>query len=159
MADVSLAVLVFGPLAIVFLLKSNAALSFLALCAGFVVSTSAIGDLKHLLSEANLSVADSTLATILIVAPMVITLLLTRRANTKGVKFWLQLVIALCAGGLLALSLGPVLDTSGQFNITDSRFWGDLQQIQSWVISGGVLLSLFLVWSKALKNKPSKKHK
>lgn len=159
MADISLAVLVFGPLAITFLLKSNAALSFLALCAGFVVSTSAIGDLTHLLSEANLSVTDSTLATIIIVVPLVITLLLTRKASTRGFKFWLQLAIALCAGGLLALSLGPVLNTSGQFNITDARYWGDLQKIQSWVISGGALLSLFLVWSKAINKKSSKRHK
>ena len=159
MADISLAILVFGPLAITFLLKSNAALSFLALCAGFVVSTSAVGDLTHLLSEANLSVTDSTLATILIVAPLMITLLLTRRANTRGIKFWLQLIVALCAGGLLALSLGPVLDTSGQFDITSSRFWGDLQTIQSWVIGGGTLLSLLLVWSKSFKTRGSKKHK
>jgi len=159
MADISLAILVFGPLVITFLLRSNAALSFLALCVGFVVSTSAIGDLKHLLSEANLSVTDSTLATILIVAPLVITLLLTRRAHTRGFKFWLQLAIALCAGGLLALSLGPVLNTSGQFDITTSRFWGDLQKIQSEVIGGGALLSLLLIWSKALKKKPSKRHK
>jgi cytochrome bd-type quinol oxidase subunit 2 len=159
MADISLAVLVFGPLAITFLLKSDAALGFLALCAGFVVSTSAIGDLKQLLSEANLSVTDSTLATIIIVAPLVITLLLTRRAATRGLKFWLQLAVALCAGGLLALSLGPVLTSSGQFNLIDSRFWGDLQKIQSWVIGGGAFLSLLLVWSKSFKQKPSKKHK
>lgn len=158
MADISLAVLVFGSLAITFLLKSNAALSFLALCAGFVVSTSAIGDLKHLLSEANLSVTDSTLATILIVAPLLVTLLLTRHTHTRGIKFWLQLVVALCAGGLLALSLGPVLATSGQFDITNSRFWGNLQNIQSWVIGGGTLLSLLLIWSKSLKKKSSKKH-
>jgi cytochrome bd-type quinol oxidase subunit 2 len=159
MADISLAVLVFGPLAITFLLKSNAALSFLALCAGFVVSTSAIGDLTHLLSEANLSVTDSTLATIIIVVPLAITLLLTRKASARGIKFWLQLVVALCAGGLLALSLGPVLTSSGQFNITDARYWGDLQNIQSWVISLGALLSLVLIWSKALKKKSPKKHK
>jgi cytochrome bd-type quinol oxidase subunit 2 len=159
MADISLAVLVFGPLAITFLLKSNAALSFLALCAGFVVSTSVIGDLKHLLSEANLSLTDSTLATILIIAPLLITLLLTRRANTRGFKFWLQLAVALCAGGLLALSLGPVLTSSGQFDITSSRFWGDLQKIQSWVIGGGALLGLLLVWSKSYKSHDHKKRR
>lgn len=159
MTDVVLAVLIFGPLALTFLLKSNAALSFLALCVGFVVSTSAIGGLKQLLSQVNLSVTDSTLATILITAPLIITLLLTRRANTKGMKFWLQLVIALCAGGLLSLSLGPVLVSSGQFDITSSNLWGDLLKIQSWVIGGGALLSLLLIWSKSVNKKGSTKHK
>jgi cytochrome bd-type quinol oxidase subunit 2 len=159
MTDISLAVLIFGPLAITFLLKSNAALSFLALCVGFVLSISVIGDLSQLLSQANLSVTDSTLAAILIVAPLVITLLLTRRTNTRGIKFWLQLTVALCAGGLLALSLGPVLNTSGQFDITNSRFWGDLQKIQSEIIGAGALLSLLLIWFKSLRKKGSKKHK
>jgi Na+-transporting methylmalonyl-CoA/oxaloacetate decarboxylase beta subunit len=84
MANVILAVLLFAPLVITFLLKSNAALSFMALCVGFVLSTSVIGDLKHLLSEINLSATNSTLALVILIAPPVITLLLTR--NRRYIK-------------------------------------------------------------------------
>jgi cytochrome bd-type quinol oxidase subunit 2 len=160
MADALLAVLILAPLAIVYFLKSNAALGFLALCAGFVLSTSVIGDLKQLLSQANLSVASSTLAAILLVAPFVLTLLLSRKINSKGVSFVLQLITAVCAGGLLALSLGPLLSSSSQFDVTNSSFWADLTKIQAAVIGAGSLLSLLLVWFTLPKpHNKDKKHK
>src|SRR5205807_1758782 len=109
MANVVLAVLLFAPLALTFLLKSNAALSFLTLCVGFVLSTSVIGDLKHLLSEINLSTTNSTLALIILIAPPVLTLLLTRKSSIHKAFFWLQLLAALGVGGLLALAVGPIL--------------------------------------------------
>jgi len=151
MAEILLAVLVFGPLGLTFLIKSNAALGFLVLCAGFVLSTSVIGDLKHLLSQLNLSTTSSTIGIILLVVPLVLTLLLTRGSAGKGFKFWLQLAVALAVGGLLALSVGPVLSSSSQFDVTTSSFWPNLQKIQSEVIGIGALISLLLIWSSGLK--------
>ncbi len=146
MAEILLAVLIFGPLALTFLLKSNAALGFLVLCAGFVLSTSVIGDLKYLLSQLNLSTTSSTIGIILLTVPLVLTLLLTRGSAGRGFKFWLQLATAFCAGGLLALSVGPVLSSSSQFDVTTSSFWTNLQKIQSEVIGIGALISLLLIW-------------
>jgi len=146
MADILLGVMVLGPLAITFLLKSNAALGFLVLCAGFVLSTSVIGDLKHLLSQLNLSTTSSTIGIILLIVPLILTLLLTRGSAGKGFKFWLQLAAALCAGGLLALSVGPILSSSSQFDVTTSSFWPNLQKIQSEIIGIGALVSLLLIW-------------
>lgn len=146
MAEILLAVLVFGPLLLTFLLKSNAALGFLVLCAGFVLSTSVIGDLKHLLSQLNLSTTSSTIGIILLIVPLVITLLLTRGSAGKGLKFWLQLAAALAAGGLLALSVGPVLASSSQFDVTISSFWPNLQKVQSEIIGIGALVSLLIIW-------------
>jgi hypothetical protein len=157
MADVILAVIVLGPLALTFLLKSNAALAFLTLCAGFVLSTSVIGDLKQLLSQINLSTTSSTLGIILLVAPPVLTLLLTQRTHKKGIKFWLQLLVAVAIGGLLALAVGPILNVSSQFDITKSSFWDQLVKIQSEVIGVGALLSLLLVWLGRFKSH-GKKH-
>ena len=151
MAEILLAVLVFGPLGLTFLIKSNAALGFLVLCAGFVLSTSVIGDLKHLLSQLNLSTTSSTIGLIFLVVPLVLTLLLTRGSAGKGFKFWLQLAAALAAGGLLALSVGPVLASSSQFDVTTSGFWTSLQKIQSEIIGLGALISLLLIWFGGLK--------
>jgi len=146
MPDIVLAILVFGPLVITYFLKSNAALSFLALCVGFVLSTSVIGDLKHLLSETNLSVTNDTLGVILLLAPLLLTLLLTRKSHEKGLIFIIHLITALAAGGLLALSIGPLLSSSSQFDVTSSSAWNDLVKIQASVIGVGALLSLLLVW-------------
>lgn len=158
MTDAVLAFMIIAPAAIVFFLKSDGALSFLALCAGFVLSTSVITDLKHLLSESNLSVTDSTLAAILLLAPLVLTLLATRRAAGKGLKLWLHIITALCAGALLALSLGPIINGSAGFEIAHSAIWKNLQKTQSAFIGVGAFFSLILIWHKSLK-KSSKKHK
>ena len=151
MVEILLGVMILGPLVLTFLLKSNAALGFLVLCVGFVLSTSVIGDLKHLLSQLNLSTTSSTIGIILLIVPLVLTLLLTRRSAGKGFKFWLQLAAALCGGGLLALSVGPVLGSSSQFNVTTSSFWTNLQKIQSEIIGIGALISLLLIWFGGLK--------
>lgn len=153
MVNILLAVLVFGPLVLTFLLKSNAALGFLVLCAGFVLNTSVIGNLQHLLSQLNLSTTSSTIGIILLIVPLVLTLLATRGSAGKGIKYWLQLTAALCAGGLLALSVGPILGSSSQFDVTTSNLWANLQKVQSEVIGIGALISLLLIWFNGLKHR------
>ena len=157
MADVVLGVMVLGPVMLTYLLKSNAALGFLTVCVSFVLSTSVIGDLKNLLSQLNLSTTSSTVSIVILILPLVLTLLLTRRSAGKGIKFGLQLVAAICHGGLLALSVGPVLGSSTQFDVTASSFWTQLIKIQSVVIGAGALSSLFLIWFGGLSR--SGKHK
>lgn len=156
MPDIVLAALVLGPAVITYFLKSNAALGFLALCAGFVLSTSVIGDLKHLLSETNLSVTNDTLAIALLALPLLLTLLLSRKSHARGIIFYAQLLCALMAGGLLALSAGPLINSTVSFNILDSSFWTQLEKYQSAIIGAGALISLLLVWLGASRH--SKKH-
>ena len=158
MTDAVLVAIIAAPALVTYLLKSDAALSFLALCAGFVLSTSVVTDLKHLLSETNLSLTDKTLALILLLVPLVITLLTSRRSAGKGFKLYLHLLTAICVGGLLVLSLGPIINSSSQIDLAHSGVWDKLQNAQSIIIGAGALLSLFLIWFKSLKYS-SKKHK
>lgn len=158
MTDVILAAIIVVPALVTFFLRSDAALSFLALCAGFVLSTSVVGGLKELLNQMDLSVTDTTLALVLIITPLVLTLLLTRGASRKGVKSWLQIIAALGAGGLLALSVGPLVGSSQEFDLLDSKLWDSLQEYQSLIIGVGALVSLILVWSTHLKVPKGKKH-
>ena len=159
MVDVILASLLLAPLLLTFLLRSNAALSFLALCVGFVLSTSVIGDLKHLLSEINLSTTNSTLALVILLAPPLITLLLTHKSTPRKGLFWLQLLAAAGVGGLLTLATAPVVDESSNLNLTSSTIWDNLQKAQSGIVGGGALISLLVVWLTHLKHPKAKKHK
>lgn len=152
MANILLAALLLGPFALTLILKSNAALGFLVLCTSFVLNTSVIGDLKNLLSQLNLSTTSTTLAIVLLAVPLVITMLLTRRSSRKGLKPLIHLVIALCAGGLLALSIVPILSSSLQSDLISSSFWSNLQKIQSEIIGIGALLSLLLIWFSSGKH-------
>ena len=157
MPEALLAGLIVAPALITYLLKSNAALAYLALCVGFVLSTSVIGDLKHLLSETNLSVTSDTLAIVLISLPFVLTLLLTRKAHTKGLMLWLNVLIALLGGALLALSIAPLVNSQTSFNVLHSNFWDQLSKYQAALIGAGAFLSLFTVWLGGHHHK-SKKH-
>jgi len=161
MANAVLIALVLGPAVLTFLLRSNAALSFLALCAGFVVISFASTDLKNLTGQLNFSINSSTLNLILVGLPLVLTLLLTRKAFSGGVSRVLHIVVALCAGGLLALVTVPLLSDSVRANFANSNLWSDLHKIQAEVIGLGVFLSLLIVWAKSLKggSGKSKKHK
>ncbi len=158
MTDAVLIAMIAGPALVTFAFKSDAALSFLVLCLGFVLSTSVIGDLKQLLSEQNLSVTDSTLGLILILVPLIITMLLTQKSAGKGMKFYIHLAAAIACGGLLALSLGPVINSTAGINIYQSEVWKNLNSVQSIIIGAGAALSLLLIWSKAVKKPSKKKH-
>ena len=146
MPDVVLVALIVAPVLVTYFFKSNAALAYLALCVGFVLSTSVIGDLKHLLSETNLSITNDTLAMILIALPFLMTLVLSRHGTGRGAMFFAQLLVALLGGGLLALSAGPLINSSVSFNVLDSSLWTQLQKYQSAIIGAGSFISLALVW-------------
>jgi hypothetical protein len=146
MPDIVLAILVFAPLAITFLLKSNAALAFLALCAGFVLISFASADIGNLTKNLSIQVNSSTLNLLLLIVPFALTLLLTPKAFSGRIRLVLQCVCALCAGGLLALVAIPLLSESVRLNFANSWGWNNLQKLQTPLISGGIALSLVLVW-------------
>jgi hypothetical protein len=161
MADAILAAFVLGPLLLTFLLKSNAALSFLALCAGFVVISFAGSDLQNLTGQLNFSIDSSLVNLFLLILPFVLTLLITRKSFSKKGGLVLHGLIALCAGALLALIGIPLLSESVRANFANSDLWTNLQKIQASIVGAGVFLSLVVLWAKSLK-KPSvkdRKHK
>lgn len=157
MTDLIIGGLVLAPAAITFILKSNAATAFLVLCASFVLSTSAVGDLKQLLNQMDLTVTETTLALAVLAIPLVLTLLLVRAPVGKGPQFMLQLLAALGAGGLLALSVAPLLGGSAEFDLESSKVWDKLQNLQAAVIGAGALLSFLLVWLNSFKSGGHKK--
>jgi hypothetical protein len=161
MADAILAAFVLGPLLLTFLLKSNAALSFLALCAGFVVISFAGSDLQNLTGQLNFSIDSSLVNLFLLILPFVLTLLITRKSFSKKGGLVLHGLIALCAGALLALIGIPLLSESVRANFANSDFWTNLQKIQASVVGAGVFLSLVVLWAKNLKKSSvkDKKHK
>lgn len=146
MPNAVLVAIILLPVLITLFLQCDAALGFLALCVGFVLSTSVIGDLKHLLRETDLSVTSDTLAILMLIIPYFLTLLIKGKVHSKGPIFVANLVVALLGGGLLALAAGPLIHSSPNFSIMDSSLWEQLTKYQSSIIGAGALLSLVLIW-------------
>jgi hypothetical protein len=161
MGDGIVAAFILIPAILTFLLKSNAVVSFLAVCASFVAISFAGSDLENLTGKLNFSIDGSTLNLLIIGLSLLITLLFTRRTFNKGFKQFLHIFIALCAGGLLALISVPILSELINVNFAKSIVWTDLQKIQAEIVGAGVILCLLETWISGLKHHKvaKKKHK
>lgn len=161
MADALLATLVLLPAVLTLILKSNAAVSFLALCGGFAVITLSGSDIEHLIGKTKItSLTSNDVSLILLIVPLLLTLLLTYKGASGNKQRLLQAIPALCAGSLLAAVAAPMFSDSLNTNLPDSQFWKELQNAQSYIVGAGLLASLLLIWSASFINsKPHKKHK
>jgi hypothetical protein len=161
MPEVLLAVFVFLPAVLTFLLRSNAALAFLALCGGFSVITLSGSDIQQLFGKTKItSLTSNDVDLILLLVPLILMLLFTFRAVAAGKLRIAHLIPALCAGALLATIAGPMLSDVVNSDISKVDVWKDLQNIQSWVVGIGLLASLLLIWTSGFSHaKSHKKHK
>jgi hypothetical protein len=162
MSEALLAVLVFLPAALVYLLKSNAAMAFLALCGGFSVITLSGSDIEHIFGKTRItSLTSNDIDLILLLAPLLLTLLFTFRAVPSGRARIIHLLPALGAGALLAIVAGPMLSSITNSDVSRLSTWRDLQNAQSWIVGAGLLISLLLIWAGGFTHAKShsKKHK
>jgi hypothetical protein len=162
MAGVLLAVLILLPAVLTFVLRSNAAMSFLALCGGFAVITLSGSDIEHLVGKTRItSFTSNDIDLILLLAPLLFTLLFTFRAVISKKLRIAQLLPALAAGALLASVAAPMFGDVVNANFSDLSFWRSLQDAQAYIVSGGLLVSLFLIWTGGFIHAKShgKKHK
>jgi hypothetical protein len=162
MTEVLLAVLILLPAVLTFLLKSNAAMGFLALSGGFAAITLSGSDIQHLIGQTKItSLTSNNVDLALLLVPLLGTLVFTYKSVTSKNGRYFSIVPALCAGGLLAVVAAPMLSDALQTNVTDSKFWHDLQNTQSYVVGIGLLTSLLLVWAGGFGHgRPhGKKHK
>ncbi|MBX4188501.1 hypothetical protein KW792_00165 [Candidatus Saccharibacteria bacterium] len=162
MTDALLATLILVPLVLTFFLKSNAALGFLALCGGFAAITLSGSDIEHLVGQTKItSLTSNDVDLLLLAVPLLLTLFFTFGSSGGKNQRWLQLLPALCAGGLLAVVAVPMISDLLNTNYNDSQVWKQLQNAQSYVVGVGLLSSLLLVWSNGLRHAKShrKKHK
>ena len=162
MAEALLAVLIFLPVALTFLLKSNAALAFLSLCGGFAVITLSGSNIEHLVGQTKItSLTSNDVDLVLLLVPTLLTLFFTFRAiSSKRLKF-LQLLPALAAGLLLAAIAGPMLSGVAGSDVSKMTVWKDIKNNESYIVGTGLLISLLLIWSGGFIHVKSrgKKHK
>jgi hypothetical protein len=164
MAEALLATLLLLPAVVSYFLKSNAAVSFLALCGGFAVSTISGSDIQHLFGKTQInSLTSDDISLLLLALPLILTLLLTFRSiSSTGLRL-AHAVPAICAGGLLAAVSAPTFSNALNINLSHSPVWKNLQSAQSYIVGAGLVVSLLLVWASgfgyARNHKHGKKHK
>ena len=146
------------PLALLILLRTNAAVAFFALCSGAVLQNYTTRDV---LSKVNTSLADSLsspYASILIILlPFILAVLLLLKTVKKS-KISLHIVPAVCTG-LVALALiTPYFPTGSTFaTISKQEAYIHIHDYQAAVIVVGILSSL-LIFALKRPKKEDKKH-
>lgn len=134
----------------------------MALCGGFAVITLSGSDIEHLFGKTKItSLTSNDVDLILLIAPLLLTLLLTFRAAAAGKLWLLHIIPALCAGGLLAIIAAPMFNQALNTDFMSVSFWKNLQTAQSYIVGAGLLTSLLLLWAGGFThaNAHSKKHK
>jgi CDP-diglyceride synthetase len=137
MPNALLVVLVLLPAILAYLLKSNAALAFLALCGGFAAIALSGSDIEQLVGKTKIT------------------------SLTSNNVDLLQLIPALCAGALVAAVAAPMFNQALNTNFSDLQTWKNLQNVQSYSVGVGLIVSLLLIWSSGFMHAKShsKKHK
>jgi hypothetical protein len=156
--NVLLITLIVLPPGLAYLLRSNGALGFLALCGGFTAMSLSGSDIEQLFGKTKItSLTSSNVDLALLALPLLLTLLLTHK-STLSQTHWrvLQAGCALLAGGMLAIVAAPMISDILNTSYSTSLIWKNLQKAQSYIIGLGLLLSLFLLWFNSPKQSGKK---
>jgi hypothetical protein len=163
MAPAIILLLIIGvPIALLILLRINAAIVFLSLCLGSVLVQFVAGDVKSIISGASLhaQTSDSTIKLILLFLPAVLTAaFMIKTVRSKRVVF--NVLPAIGTGLLTALLAIPLLPPALGADITSQDIWYQVQRSQSLIVGLSAAISLLFLWLQRPKASPKEhgKHK
>ena len=142
--------LVLVPIAIIVVLRINAAILFMSLCVGEVLVQYMAGDTSSFVTTLSSvhgnQIADSTVKLILLLIPPVLTALFLFHSVHSGTKAILNIFPAIGVGLLTALLVKPLLSATYQHTLERSSLWHQLSQAQTLVVGASALLSLLFLW-------------
>lgn len=148
------------PVALIFLFRVNAAVAFLALCAGNLLALYFGNDAVKLL-QAFTSKTDPTLYAgvkiVLLVLPMFITIILLQK-GIRGAKHLLNLVPTVLTGVVTGLLAVPLLTDGTKNNIYGTQVWTIASKMQGTVVAVAVLVSMFMLWTTQKPRRDKRHH-
>lgn len=162
-----LILIVAAPVALLMLLRINAALVFLSLCLGSVLVSYVGRDASSLsaIFQAHAPQVDSSsgnVSLLLLLLPVVLTMIfMIKTVHGKG-KLILNLLPALGVGLLGSLIVVPLLPAGLSNNIVNSDLWVKGQQAQTLIVGFSAIICLLSLWlqrPKGHEGKHGKHHK
>ncbi len=136
------------PAIVLTLLKTNAVVTFLSLCAGYVLLTFIAGDAilaASLIFPRAGPVVISAVQISLLILPVILSALVLR-GSVVGPKLVANTIPALALGLVAALLIVPLLPSGVGSDITKTSVWMWLDRGKSFVAGTGVLFSLMTLW-------------
>ncbi|HEY1064288.1 MAG TPA: hypothetical protein VGE30_03255 [Candidatus Saccharimonadales bacterium] len=164
-ALITLVLIIGVPIVALMVLRINAALVFMALCLGSVLTQFVADDAGWLvtLSEPTVpqagSVSDSMIKLVLLLLPAILTAIFMIRTVRGGGRLVLNALPAVGAGLLAALLVVPLLTPGAAVPIMASPLWQEVIKLQDLIVGSSALLCLLVLWMQRPKTGEGKHHK
>lgn len=142
-------------------IRTNTAVVFFSLCAGYVLSLQFAND-ASLISGTyiqDVSLNKTIVSITLLVLPALLSAIFLRK-SVGGAQNMVNFLPAAAVAGLGMLLIVPMLSYSVQQQLTDTATWQALEQFKPVIIIGGVASSVVMIYATSHnKHKFGKKHK
>ena len=161
MPTIILAILFGLPVLLLMLLRSNAAVVFLALCAGLVLNDYIGADARFaasIVAPKSTSLITQAVSISLILLPAIVGMVELRK-KVSGLKLALGIIPATTTGLLVALSVVPYLSPITREQIRALTLWHNIFDVRGLILGVGVLFSIVLLRPKHLSKEDKKHHK
>ncbi len=148
------------PIVLIILLRTNAALVFLALCAGDVLSKYLGDDVVRMYQTFSSNTGGNDLAYVrigLLLLPAILTLVFLSR-SVSGARHAINVVPAVLTGAVTSLLVVPLLPAGSKFSIYGTQAWSVIQQFQGVIVGAAVLASMLMLWSSQKGLRRGKHH-
>lgn len=140
-------------------LRVNAAMVFLSLCAGAVlvqyVSPQANDFMKFITPHAN-DISNSTVALGLLLAPAIVTSVVTLLSISGRIRVMTNILPAVASSMLAVLLAFPLLPKHIAATFEKQQAWHILTKAEALVVGAGAIISLFFLWSQRRNFKQDK---
>lgn len=164
--ELTLGLIVLVPVALLMLLRINAALVFLSLCLGDVLVQFTTNDASSFLTTfsgshtvTSVTTSNSNIKIALLLLPVVLTTVFMIRTVHGGMRLLLNVLPAAGVGLLGALLVVPLLPPDAAHNIIDSSLWSQAQQAQALIVGVSALACLFVLWLQRPKTGGKRHHR
>ncbi|MDB5170275.1 MAG: hypothetical protein JWN82_671 [Candidatus Saccharibacteria bacterium] len=164
-ALITLVAIVIVPVVALMLLRINAALVFMALCLGSVLTQFVAEDASWFvaLAKPNVpqagSVSESMVKLGLLLLPPLLTAVFMIRTVHGGGRLLLNALPAVGTGLLAALLVVPLLTPGTAIPILASPLWQDVVKLQDLIVGSSALLCLLVLWLQRPKTGERKHRK
>ena len=142
------------PVLLLTVLRANAMLVFLSLCLGVVlvrfVGDEAAATIGIIMSDGTTS--EAAVSLFLLFLPAVLTTVFMIRSVKGHFKQFLNFLIAIAVGFLVALLAVPLLDVDLQLAVESTPVWQYVAKLQVLVIALGAIFSLLYLWLQRPKH-------
>lgn len=154
---VLLALVIALPALLIVLLRSDAAVVLLSLCAGELLVKYIGSDATNVVAQAAHRDVSGWAYIGLLLLPAFLSIFALRK-SVSSVRLPLNLITGIAVGLVAVLLVVPLLPTSLNIQLTDNFLWDKLQQYQTGIISGSITMALVALWLGGHKIGSHRKH-